>query len=93
MSLKPKNRLLVEGILIHEAETRHAVMFGDKVPDRIMSANEELWRAFSSKRYLLESESEMELANSEMIGLIKAHRDSCGDTEEENCRRLWRPLG
>lgn len=93
MSLKPKNSLLVEGILLHEAETRHAVMFGALVPDRIMKANEDLWRAFSSKRYLADDEHEIELANAEMIALIKAHKESCGDLEEENCRRLWRSLG
>lgn len=93
MSQMSRNRLLIECILQQEAETRHAIMFGAKVPERVMTANEDLWRAFRAKMFMVDDEAEIELANAEMTGLIRAHKDSCGDSEDENCVRLWRILG
>ncbi len=92
MSHKTRNRLLVEGILQHEAESRHSAMFSP-TPEPGASANEALWEAFDSKECMVDSEEEMESANTEMVGLIRAHREACGDYEDDNCSRLWRLLG
>lgn len=81
--------LIVENILLHEAEIRHSAWLGERPPEDVASANEELWKSAKETMKVPECDEDAGPVIDRLLELVEAHRGSVASEPDDRTRTLW----